>query len=355
MNIDKKILNTISILSLCVLLLSGTAKTNAQSSSPLNADLLDGILSGMSGEIEFDKLIDSMDGSHTAKGNGMAGGIDFDLLSLSMTGDINQYTAYSDTRVISGALDYLDNVYSDTYNYSMGNYYGNGPSYSYRHLLPGSATLPIIGRITSRFGYRPSFGRMHKGIDIGLQIGDTVVAAIDGTVERISFDPRGYGLFICLRHPNGMETRYAHLSCSLVTTGMNVNAGDPIALGGNTGNSTGPHLHFETRVNGTALDPSTMFDFSNPGNFSRPRRSLVDLDAMARNRNFSQPYPNYNSSSSAGVQSPHSSQRKTYVVRAGDTVASVANKNGISILSLCRLNMLSTNDILQPGRMLKIR
>ncbi|MDE6408725.1 MAG: peptidoglycan DD-metalloendopeptidase family protein [Muribaculaceae bacterium] len=326
MNIDRKFFNIISAICFCVLLSFGSKEISAQSSSPLNADLLDGILSSMSGEIEFDKLINSMEGD-----------------------------------VVSGALDYIDNAYSDSYNYYGGNSYyggnysGNGSGYSYRHLIPGSATLPVIGMVTSRFGYRPSFGRMHRGIDIGLQIGDTVVAAIDGTVERVSFDPRGYGLFVCLRHANGMETRYAHLSRSLVTSGMIVNAGDPIALGGNTGNSTGPHLHFETRVNGTALDPASMFDFSDPGNFSRQRRTLIDLDAMARNQNFGQPYPNYGNSLNSQPQATRNTQKRTYVVKAGDTVASVANKNGISILSLCRLNMLSTNEPLQPGRMLKLR
>lgn len=348
MNITgKKIKYFISGLSICMLFLLACTNVAAQSAG-LSADLFDGILSGMGGDIEFDDMISAMEGKNSSKND-----IDFDLLSRSMTREGNSYTANMDSRVISGALDYLDNIYN---SYPGMNGYGNSSMLNgsaYRAAIPGSAVLPVNGRITSRFGYRPSFGRMHKGVDVSLQIGDTVVAAMDGYVERVSVDPKGYGLFVCLQHPNGMETRYAHLSKSLVSAGMNVNAGEPIALGGNTGNSTGPHLHFETRVNGTALDPTTMFDFTNPGNFTRTRRSLADLDVMANNQSNGGMYTD--NSSTATNNAARMPQRKTYVVRAGDTVGSIAHKNGISILSLCRLNMLSTNESLQPGRMLKLR
>lgn len=303
----------ISGITLLLVLFLDTLSIRAQSSDPLSADFLDGVLSGMKKDVELDNVIAAMERANSG--------------SRSRQNDV------------TATLDYLDNVFSD----NQGSYSG------FNRFTPGTAVLPIVGRLTSRFGYRPSFGRMHKGVDISLHIGDTIVAAMDGTVERVSVDPKGYGLFVCIRHPNGMETRYAHLSRSLVSPGMNVSVGEPIALGGNTGNSTGPHLHFETRVNGTALDPTTMFDFSNPNNVMRTRRSLADLDDMAANRFSPQ---NYNPASATAPLAP---KRKTYVVKTGDTVASVAHKNGISILSLCRLNMLSTNDILQPGRMLKIR
>ncbi|MDE5807943.1 MAG: peptidoglycan DD-metalloendopeptidase family protein [Muribaculaceae bacterium] len=297
---------------------------------------LDAVLSGMgvkSGQTDFDAVLEGMGVKRNDAGQ------DFDGVLAAMS--------------ITNALDYLDNAYSESNLYTNPySYQGNGLnrlSGSYP-ILPGNAVLPISGRVTSRFGFRPSFGRMHKGVDIALQVGDTVVAAIDGTVERVSVDPKGYGIFVCLHHANGMETRYAHLSHSLVYAGMQVAAGQPIALGGNTGNSTGPHLHFETRVNGTALDPTKMFDFSMPGNM-RSMRNLATLEAS--NAQFH--YSGYNGSASAPQGAQSVPARSTYVVRAGDTIASVAKKNGVSVMSLCRLNMLSSTDPLQPGRMLKIR
>lgn len=311
-------------LSSCLLLCFISSKSLAQNSSSLTGQLLDGILAGMEADVELDDVIAAMEGRPVIK---------------NATDDI------------FGALNYLDNLYSEDVNYNPGFNDFNQKNFGLSPILPGTAVLPIMGQITSRFGYRPSFGRMHKGVDIGLQIGDTIVASMDGTVARVAQDPKGYGLFVCLTHPNGMETRYAHLSRALVIPSMRVKAGQPIALGGNTGNSTGPHLHFETIVNGKAVDPTTMFDFNNPSNFSRPRRRLTDLDEIMAGMSPG----NYFDQSSGQESTSNQPKRKTYVVKTGDTIASVAQKNGISILSLCRLNMLSANETLQPGRMLKLR
>lgn len=122
---------------------------------------------------------------------------------------------------------------------------------------------PISGRVTSNFGYRPRFGRIHRGIDLSLRVGDTVRAAFDGKVRLTQFERRGYGYYVVVRHTNGMETVYGHLSKFLVKPDQIVKAGEPIALGGNTGRSTGPHLHFETRYMGLAINPTTIIDFEN--------------------------------------------------------------------------------------------
>lgn len=122
---------------------------------------------------------------------------------------------------------------------------------------------PISGRVTSAFGYRPRFGRIHRGIDLSLKIGDTVRVAFDGKVRLTKFERRGYGYYVVVRHTNGMETVYGHLSKFLVKPDQVVKAGDPIALGGNTGRSTGPHLHFETRYLGLAINPTELIDFEN--------------------------------------------------------------------------------------------
>ena len=117
--------------------------------------------------------------------------------------------------------------------------------------------------LQSKFGYRPRFRRIHKGIDLGLHVGDTVRAAFDGKVRICRYERRGYGYYVVIRHDNGMETVYGHLSKFIVKPDDRVKAGDPIALGGNTGRSTGPHLHFETRYMGLPINPADIIDFEN--------------------------------------------------------------------------------------------
>ena len=117
--------------------------------------------------------------------------------------------------------------------------------------------------MTSNYGYRPRFRRVHKGIDLNLAVGDTVRAAFSGKVRLTKYERKGYGYYVVLRHENGMETVYGHLSRFLVKPDQYVRAGEPIALGGNTGRSTGPHLHFETRYLGIAINPAAIIDFEN--------------------------------------------------------------------------------------------
>ena len=121
-------------------------------------------------------------------------------------------------------------------------------------------SMPTPSRvITSNFGYR--WGRMHKGLDIKVYIGDTIRAAWSGKVRIVRYEAGGYGNYIVIRHPNGLETIYGHLSKQLVSENQEVRAGEVIGLGGNTGRSTGSHLHFETRLCGVALNPALFFDF----------------------------------------------------------------------------------------------
>lgn len=122
---------------------------------------------------------------------------------------------------------------------------------------------PVRGEVTSPYGWRPQFGRMHRGTDLRLSVGDTVRAAFDGKVRLTKYEARGYGYYVVIRHDNGLETVYGHLSRHLCKPNQRVKAGDPIALGGNTGRSTGPHLHFETRYMGLAINPAAIIDFSN--------------------------------------------------------------------------------------------
>ena len=114
--------------------------------------------------------------------------------------------------------------------------------------------------ITSNFGYRPRFKRNHYGVDIKANIGDTIYSAFSGKI-RVVKEASGYGKVIVIRHYNGLETVYGHLSKQIVKVNEHVKAGQPIGLAGNTGRSIGPHLHFETRICGVAINPNHLFSF----------------------------------------------------------------------------------------------
>lgn len=115
--------------------------------------------------------------------------------------------------------------------------------------------MPINGSYTSFYGYRPKFGRFHKGVDISLKTGDTVRSVLPGVVVKIKCDPKGYGNYVVVSHDGDLETLYAHLTKELVVSGQRLKAGEALGIGGATGNATGPHLHFETRIKGEAIDP----------------------------------------------------------------------------------------------------
>ena len=119
--------------------------------------------------------------------------------------------------------------------------------------------MPTTNRVlTSNFGAR--WGRQHKGLDIKVYIGDTIRAAFDGKVRVVRYEGRGYGKYVVIRHDNGLETYYSHNSKNLVKVGDLVKAGQIIALTGQTGRASTPHLHFETRIGGQAVNPNRFFD-----------------------------------------------------------------------------------------------
>ncbi len=173
-----------------------------------------------------------------------------------------------------GSMGYLEDLrkresFQDNEIYTE--YWGSQMVNPYKGVeIPATATLdvssyvaPVRGAVTSKYGYRPRFRRVHRGMDIRLNTGDTVVSAFDGKVRLTKYEARGYGYYVVIRHDNGMETVYGHLSRFLVQPNQRVRAGQPIALGGSTGRSTGPHLHFETRYLGVAINPEAIIDFEN--------------------------------------------------------------------------------------------
>jgi murein DD-endopeptidase MepM/ murein hydrolase activator NlpD len=195
--------------------------------------------------------------------------------------------------------------------------------------------VPVPGPITSEFG--PRRYRFHYGTDLRLKVGDSVRCAFSGKIRIIDYEARGYGHYIVVRHDNGLETVYAHLSSVLVTLNQNVKAGQLIALGGNTGHSTGPHLHFETRYIGNAINPAHIINFST-GLVHEKTFLLTKKSAF---------YYQHEVKAFASA--------KYYKVRKHDTLKKVAARSGTSVKALCRLNGLKTKAKLKAGQRLRVR
>lgn len=230
--------------------------------------------------------------------------------------------------------------------------------------------MPTPSRVvTSNFGRR--WGRPHLGLDIKVYIGDTIRAAFSGRVRVVRYDSDGFGKYIVIRHPNGLETTYAHLSKQLVTTNQTVRAGEPIGLGGNTGRSTGSHLHFETRLCGVPLNPALFFDFRNQdvtGDYYVFNRRTLENDSEVATRERGkqgnggytrdQIYGTPGHSVSLNGETPmaRSEREKVYYkVQQGETLASIANKRNLDIDAICRLNGFRKNARVRPGQIIIIK
>ena len=220
---------------------------------------------------------------------------------------------------------------------------------------------------SSKFGYR--HGRRHQGIDLPYPTGTPVYAAFDGKV-RVSDYVGGYGNLVIIRHANGLETYYGHMSRRDVAPGDWVNAGDVIGLGGSTGRSSGPHLHFETRYQGYAFDPAWLIDFEtgtlrhrllrfrswyfNPN--SRYVQSVDDEDEIYRTDEEERLLAEQQAKKEAEARAAaEKAARKYYTVRSGDTLGKIAQKNHTTVRALCRLNGIKETTTLQIGRRLRVR
>ena len=218
--------------------------------------------------------------------------------------------------------------------------------------------MPTTSRvITSNFGSR--WGRQHKGLDIKVYIGDTIRAAFSGKVRIVRYEGGGYGKYIVIRHNNGLETIYGHLSKQLVEENQTVRAGEVIGLGGNTGRSTGSHLHFETRLCGVALNPALMFDFRNQdvtGDTYLFRKESYNRESLAatrqRGKNDDLAAANDNNSNNIG-DNVESGDVRYHKVAKGETLAAIARKRGTTIDKICKLNHISKNMRVKPGQILR--
>ena len=239
--------------------------------------------------------------------------------------------------------------------------------------------MPIKGNyVTSHYGYRPQFGRSHKGVDLRSAIGDTVYSAFSGRVRLTRFERGGYGFYVIVRHENGLETVYGHLSRFLVKPDQYVKAGQPIALSGNTGRSTGPHLHFETRFMGYAINPEAIFDFGNrcthTDSYTFSKSNYTKARDYAPSKRYSQAKKNVTEEKETASTKKNSSRkeqaevastkkstresrnksRDTYQVQKGDNLTKIAASNNMTVAQLKKLNGL-TGDNVTEGKVLRVK
>lgn len=231
-----------------------------------------------------------------------------------------EYFAYWDSKKIDiydfDPKGFLDTVAIRLYNPSHGSLW----------------SMPLRdSRLSSEFGLRRF--RWHHGVDLRLTTGDDVYSAFDGIVRMASYDRYGYGHFILIRHRNGLETLYGHLSKLLVSVGREVRAGDVIGYGGNTGRSTGPHLHFEVRYKGLSINPEDVFDFTS----HKLKHSIFTVSSG----NFEHILK--------------MNEAIVHRVRNGENLSVIARRYGVSVSHITRMNSISTSTILRVGMGLKIR
>ena len=195
----------------------------------------------------------------------------------------------------------------------------------------GSWHMPLDKTIvTSDFGLRRAV--WHYGTDMRVKTGQPVYAVFDGVVRISGYDRWGFGRFILLRHKNGLETLYGHLSKNLVRLGQEVKSGEVIGRGGNSGRSTASHLHFEIRYSGNAINPNEIFDFENYTLISS--KYTIDQASFA--------------------YLEEANKIRYHVIRSGDTLSHLSYRYGVSINKMCQLNGISRNSILRIGQRVRI-
>lgn len=229
--------------------------------------------------------------------------------------------------------------------------------------------MPTESRVvTSNFG--PRWGRSHKGLDIKVYIGDTIRAAFSGKVRMVKNEPAGYGKYVVIRHSNGLETIYGHMSGWLVKEDEVVKAGQPVGLGGNTGRSTGSHLHFETRLCGVALNPALMFDFRNQDvvdDYYMFRKDSYEKESVVANQlrgkvgNGGYVASDVRGETMLGGKpvddkkpaETRNAEIRYHKVAAGETLYGIAKRRKVTVDELCKLNHITRDIKVRPGQLLR--
>ena len=258
--------------------------------------------------------------------------------------------------------------------------------------------IPVPGVTNSRYGIRN--GKNHNGIDLNLKTGDTVSAAWSGKVRYAKYNDGGFGNLVIIRHYNGLETFYAHLSKLLVFPDQDVIAGETIGLGGNTGHSFGPHLHFEVRFYDDPINPEEMIDFANKKlkienlfvhkslfkSGAKPSEYFDDKD-VERIEPVKEPVkikdkePKKEEVKKVEVKKEEvkkvevkkvevkkeevkkvevkkvevkKEKVKYYMVKSGDTLSEIAARHKLTVSKLCELNGIKSTAILSIGKSLRV-
>lgn len=196
---------------------------------------------------------------------------------------------------------------------------------------PCDHVFPVCGQLNSPFG--PRHRRMHYGVDIDLERGDPVLSAFEGVV-RISRFHKQFGNVVVVRHSNGLETLYGHLSERLAEVGDHLEAGEVLGLGGSTGRSSGDHLHFETRYLGQPIDPQLLFDVKEGELKTSTLRVHPGLFA-------------------AVAKAKAAMSQGVHIVRRGDTLSSIARRRHTTVLALCKVNRIRSSSKLRVGQRLR--
>lgn len=252
-------------------------------------------------------------------------------------------------------------------------------------------SMPCDSRVvTSHYGYRRSFRRNHYGTDIKVYVGDTIRSVFSGKVRVVAYEGKGYGNYVIVRHENGLETVYGHMSKHLVKENQIVRSGEAIGLGGSTGRSTGSHLHIETRFLGEYIDPERIFDFvahdvkgdyyvyrhnARGGVISDPSLSnaspllaatqekqdvTVPDEMVAMNENTAsislkaaEKDTRTDTKKKTTTQARKENKKLVHSVKSGDTLYGIARKYNTTVEKLCKVNRIKENTILHPGQVLK--
>ena len=206
--------------------------------------------------------------------------------------------------------------------------------------------LPPNDHIFSPFGWRRN--RQHKGIDLDLNIGDTLRSAFSGKVRFADFNNGGYGNLVIIRHFNGLETYYAHLDKLIIQPNDIVLAGDIIGLGGETGRALGPHLHFEVRYKDVAFNSQNIIDYD---------KGLLKPSANYNNNSIY--YLTKSDFSWVDVNNKRAAannKKKYYKLKSGDYIGKVAVKYNTTVKKILKLNpKLKNLNSLQIGQVIRVR
>ena len=213
---------------------------------------------------------------------------------------------------------------------------------------------PYRGKLHPNGRYGPRRGRQHQGVDLPLKTGEPIYAAFSGKVRISEYNRGGYGNLVIIRHDNGLETYYGHLSERYVEPDQWVEAGHVIGLGGSTGRSTGPHLHFETRYYGQSFDPERLIDFEQ-GYLCRDmfllKKSFFSIYSKA-GQDFDDEIANEEQDKKEAAER---AAMKYHKIRSGDTLGAIARKYGTTVNNICRLNGIKSTTVLRIGRTLRVR